>query len=167
MSDVLVIRTAEAEDINAIGYLAYQIWPTAYKDILNFEQLHYMLQYFYSPDALRDQMLKKHHTFLLAETEDEDPIGFASFSKVKEDVFKLHKLYVLPGLQNMNVGRSLLECVLEECTVDGAKKLQLNVNRNNKAISFYEKLGFKIVGEENVDIGNGHLQEDFVMEKEL
>src|SRR4030095_10352997 len=167
MSDVLVIRTAEAEDINAIGYLAYQIWPTAYKDILNFEQLHYMLQYFYSPESLRDQMLKKGHTFLLAETEDEEPIGFASFSKVQQDVYKLHKLYVLPGLQNMNVGRSLLECVLEECIVEGAKKLQLNVNRNNKAISFYEKLGFKIIKEENVDIGNGHVQEDYLMEKDL
>ena len=167
MSDVLVIRTAEAQDINAIGYLAYQIWPTAYKDILNFEQLHYMLQYFYSPESLRDQMLKKHHTFLVAETEDEDPIGFASFSRVEQDVFKLHKLYVLPGLQNMNVGRSLLECVLEECTVEGGKKLQLNVNRNNKAISFYEKLGFNIIKEENVDIGNGYIQEDFVMEKQL
>jgi ribosomal protein S18 acetylase RimI-like enzyme len=167
MSDVLVIRTAEADDINSIGYLAYQIWPAAYKDILNFEQLHYMLQYFYSPESLKDQMLKKHHTFLLAETEDEEPIGFASFSKIREGIFKLHKLYVLPGLQNMNVGRSLLECVLEECTVEGAEKLQLNVNRNNKAISFYEKLGFKIIGEEDVDIGNGHVQQDFIMEKQL
>src|SRR6476661_2656395 len=167
MSDVLVIRTAEAEDINTIGYLAYQIWPTAYKDILTFEQLHYMLQYFYSPEALRDQMLKSHHTFLLAETEEEDPVGFASFSKVRQDVFKLHKLYVLPGLQNMNVGRSLLECVLEEVGIEGGKRLQLNVNRNNKAISFYEKLGFKIIGEENVDIGNGVLQEDYVMEREI
>ena len=167
MSDVLVIRTADAEDINAIGYLAYQIWPGAYKEILNFEQLHYMLQYFYSPESLRDQMLKKQHTFLLAETEDEEPIGFASFSRVQPNVFKLHKLYVLPGLQNMNVGRSLLECVLEECTVEGGKKLQLNVNRNNKAISFYEKLGFKVIKEEDVDIGNGYVQEDFVMEKDI
>jgi ribosomal protein S18 acetylase RimI-like enzyme len=167
MSDVLVIRTAEAEDINSIGYLAYQIWPSAYKDILNFEQLHYMLQYFYSPEALRDQMLKKHHVFLLAETEDEEPIGFASFSQAQKGIFKLHKLYVLPGLQNMNVGRSLLECVLEECIVEGADKLQLNVNRNNKAVSFYEKLGFKIIKEEDVDIGNGYLQEDYVMEKNL
>lgn len=167
MSDVLVIRTAEPEDINSIGYLAYQIWPSAYKDILNFEQLHYMLQYFYSPESLRDQMLKQHHIFLLAETEEEEPIGFASFSKIQEGIFKLHKLYVLPGLQNMNVGRSLLECVLEECNAEGGQKLQLNVNRNNKAISFYEKLGFKIISEEDVDIGNGHIQEDYVMEKTL
>jgi ribosomal protein S18 acetylase RimI-like enzyme len=65
------------------------------------------------------------------------------------------------------VGRSLLECVLEEVGIEGGKILQLNVNRNNKAISFYEKLGFTIIGEENVDIGNGVIQEDYVMEKEI
>ncbi len=167
MSDVLVIRTADPEDLNTIGYLAYQVWPTAYKDILTFDQLHYMLQYFYSPQALKEQMLQKQHTFLIAETEEDQPVGFASFSKAGAGVFKLHKLYVLPGLQNMNVGKSLLECVLEECIESGGGKLLLNVNRNNKAKSFYEKLGFKIVGEENVDIGNGYLQEDFIMEKEL
>src|SRR2546421_11277830 len=167
MSDVLVIRTAEAGDINTIGFLAYQVWPAAYKDILTFDQLHYMLQYFYSPESLRDQMVKKQHTFLLAETEEEEPIGFASFSKIREGIFKLHKLYVLPGLQNMNVGKSLLECVMEECSVEGGTKLQLNVNRNNKAVSFYERLGFKIIDEENVDIGNGYIQEDYIMEKDL
>ena len=167
MSDVLVIRTAEADDLNTIGFLAYQVWPAAYKDILSFQQLHYMLQYFYSPESLSEQMLKMQHTFLLAETEEEEPVGFASFSKIKEGIFKLHKLYVLPGLQNMHVGRSLLECVIEECAVEGGKRLQLNVNRNNKAVSFYEKLGFKIVEEEDVDIGNGYKQEDYIMEKEI
>jgi len=167
MEDVLIIRTADADDINTIGYLAYQIWPTAYKDILTFEQLHYMLQYFYSPNSLRDQMLKKNHVFLIAETEDEHPIGFASYSKVSIDSFKLHKLYVLPGFQNLHVGKSLLECVIEEIIEAGGKKLLLNVNRNNKAISFYEKLEFRIIGKEDVDIGNGFVQEDYVMEKIL
>lgn len=167
MSDVLVIRTADAEDINTIGYLAYQIWPTAYKEILNFEELHYMLQYFYSPQSLRDQMLNKNHIFLLAETEEEQPIGFASFSQLSKGVFKLHKLYVLPGFQNLHVGRSMLECVIEECIDAGGNRLLLNVNRNNKALSFYEKLDFKITREEDVDLGNGVIQQDFVMERIL
>jgi ribosomal protein S18 acetylase RimI-like enzyme len=167
MSDVLVIRTADADDLNTIGYLAYQVWPTAYRDVLKFDELHYMLQHFYSPDALREQMLKKNHTFLLAETEEEVPVGFASFSQHSQGVFKLHKLYVLPGFQNLHVGRSLLECVIEECVDAGGEKLLLNVNRNNKALSFYEKLDFRIIEEEDVDIGNGYVQQDYIMEKLL
>ena len=36
---------------------------------------------------------------------------------------------------------------------------------NERAIRLYEKIGFKIVGNEDIDIGNGFLMQDFVMEK--
>ena len=43
----------------------------------------------------------------------------------------------------------------------------LNVNRFNKALSFYERMGFKVIDEVNIEIGNGYLMEDYVMEKQL
>lgn len=167
MSDVLLIRTAGIDDINAIGYLAYQVWPSAYKEILSFDDLHYMLQHFYSPAALREQMMVKQHTFLIAETEDEEPVGFAAYSEIEPGVFKLHKLYVLPATQGKSVGKSLLEVVEEECRESGGIKLVLNVNRFNKAKNFYQKQGFTITREEDVDLGNGVKQEDYVLEKSL
>lgn len=167
MSEVLMIRTAGLDDINAIGFLAYQVWPVTYKDILNFEQLHYMLQHFYSPDALKNQMVSKQHTFLIAEVEDDEPVGFASYSEIEKGTFKLHKLYVLPATQGRNIGRTLLEVVEEECREAGAKKMVINVNRYNKAKTFYERLGYKVIGEEDIDLGNGVKQEDLVLAKEL
>lgn len=167
MSDVLMIRTADIDDLNAIGYLAYQVWPATYKEILSFDELYYMLQHFYSPTALREQMMVKQHTFLIAETEEEEPVGFASYSQVEKGVFKLHKLYVLPSTQGKSVGKSLLEVVEEECKEAGGKKLLVNVNRFNKAKSFYEKHGFEIIKEEDIDLGEGVRQEDYVLEKSL
>lgn len=167
MSNVLTIRTANLDDLNTIGYLAYQVWPTAYKDILTFEQLHYMLQYFYSPASLKEQMVAKQHVFILAENDEEEPLGFASYSQIKKGIFKLHKLYILPATQGKNVGRTLMETVEENCRTLEGKKLLLNVNRFNKAKTFYEKLGYTVTGEEKVDIGNGFVQDDYVMEKDL
>lgn len=167
MSNVLTIRTAGLDDLNTIGYLAYQVWPTAYKDILTFEQLHYMLQFFYSPASLKEQMVSKQHAFIIAETEEEEPLGFASWSEIKKGVCKLHKLYILPATQGKHVGRTLLESVEENCREQRAEKLILNVNRFNKAKHFYEKMGYIIAGEEKVDIGNGFVQDDYVMEKRL
>jgi ribosomal protein S18 acetylase RimI-like enzyme len=43
----------------------------------------------------------------------------------------------------------------------------LNVNRYNKARFFYEKLGFVIMKEEDIDIGSGYYMIDYVMEKKL
>ena len=162
MEATLEIRIAEPEDIYTIGYLAQQIWPIAYREILTKQQLQYMLELLYSPDALKKQMAN-HHVFLLAER-DEDPVAFASYSLVSPLNYKLHKLYVLPYLQGKGVGKALVDFILEEIMPLGAKKLILNVNRHNQAKIFYEKLGFKVIGEEDVDIGNGYFMNDYVME---
>jgi ribosomal protein S18 acetylase RimI-like enzyme len=43
----------------------------------------------------------------------------------------------------------------------------VNVNRHNKALHFYEKYGFKIIREEDIDIGEGYFMNDYVMELKL
>jgi ribosomal protein S18 acetylase RimI-like enzyme len=45
--------------------------------------------------------------------------------------------------------------------------LFLNVNKYNSAIQFYHKIGFEIAKEEVIDIGNGFVMDDYVMEKQL
>ena len=165
MENELQIRLADSDDINTIGWLAQQIWPIAYKDILSQDQLEYMLQLIYSPDSLKVQMEKK-HLFVLAEL-DEEPVGFASYSETSNGLFKLHKLYVLPDLHGKGLGKALLDFVINEVSLLGAITLRLNMNRNNKAKSFYERNGFAIIGEEDVDIGNNYYMNDFVMEKSI
>jgi diamine N-acetyltransferase len=167
MENELDIRKAEFEDINTIGYLAYQIWPIAYKDILSLEQLQYMLNKLYSPAALRSQMTIDHHTFLLAEL-DEEPVGFASYSKTTEPgVFKLHKLYIHTQVKGKGLGKILLEAVISEVTALKGTVLRLNVNKQNTAKVFYDKQGFTTLKEEDIDIGNGYFMNDYVMEKKL
>jgi ribosomal protein S18 acetylase RimI-like enzyme len=45
--------------------------------------------------------------------------------------------------------------------------LTLQVNRFNKAVSFYRNLGFKIIDEQDFDIGNGYFMNDYVMQLDL
>ena len=60
-----------------------------------------------------------------------------------------------------------MDYIEEKLKHEKAAALRLNVNRHNKARHFYEKLGFGIIGEEDVDIGHGIYQMDYVMEKKL
>lgn len=165
MESELEIRMADMDDINTIGYLAQQIWPKAYGNILKPGQLEYMLNLIYSPDALRKQM-SGHHQFLIAEL-DSIPVGFASYSLIEKGVYKLHKLYVLPEVHGRGIGKGLLDFVSEEVLAKGARTLRLNMNRQNEAKKFYEKYGFRIIKEEDVDIGNNFFMNDYVMEKRL
>ena len=163
----IAIRFAEVDDINIIGFLAQQIWPYAYKDILSEDQLNYMMNLFYSPGSLQEQMIDKKHSFLIVE-ENEEPIGFASYSVTDQPgVYKIHKIYILTNQQGKGLGRLIINFIVGDIIESGALALQLNVNRHNKAKFFYEKLGFKVIREEDIDIGNNYFMNDYVMEKKL
>lgn len=169
MSEIFTIRRAGANDndidndINTIGYLAQQIWPDTYGKILSQEQLTYMLDLFYNPTALLRQMQEDKHQFIIVEQEEE-AIGFAAWGPAQPGMAKLHKLYVAPATQGKGLGRLMLDFIYNALREEGVSRLRLNVNRHNKAQRFYEKLGFAVIGEEDIDIGNGYYMNDFIME---
>lgn len=157
----LSIRKATPGDLQVIQDIAYKTWPAAYSSILTAEALNYMLDYFYSLNALQQQM-KDGQQFFIAVL-NREAIGFGSVSEIGPQVFKLNKLYVLPGIQKSGAGKALLHHAFAIAGSNNAKQLILNVNRNNPAKSFYERMGFSVLKEEDVDLGNGILQEDYVM----
>ena len=164
-SSLLSIRKATQHDLSIIQDIAYKTWPSAYSNILTPDSLNYMLGFFYSLDALKDQM-QKGQEFFIAEL-NEEPIGFASISRCDENTCKLNKLYVLPSVQKSGAGKALMDHVTELIRSYNATRFILNVNRNNPAKHFYERLGFTILKEEDVDLGNGVVQEDYVMIKHI
>jgi GNAT superfamily N-acetyltransferase len=95
------------------------------------------------------------------------PIGFASYSEIEPTIYKLHKLYIIPIHQGRGTGKFAINQIINDITPHGATALQLNVNRYNNARDFYEKLGFKIIRSEDIDIGNGYFMNDYIMEKEI
>ncbi len=50
---------------------------------------------------------------------------------------------------------------------NNVKMVELNVNRQNKAVDFYKNIGFKIIKEVDIPIGEGYFMNDYVMQKEL
>src|SRR6185437_8375848 len=164
---MIVIRRAEIEDMRAVHDLAYEIWPAAYGEILSRAQLDYMLVKMYSLTSLEHQFHVSKHSFIIVSA-DEIPVGFASYSLHENaDVYHLNKIYLRNDQQGKNLGKKMLDYVIEAIKKTGAKTLQLNVNRHNTAIHFYEKQGFKIIREEDIDIGEGFFMNDYIMERNL
>ena len=124
-----------------------------------------MLEMMYSESALKKQMEDKCQFIFVYE--DEEPVGFASYQEIKQATWKLHKIYVLMTQQGKGTGKFMIDHIIKEIQRQGATSLQLQVNRGNKAKSFYEKLGFYEIERINLDIGNGFFMNDYVMEKKL
>jgi ribosomal protein S18 acetylase RimI-like enzyme len=160
-----IVRLAEKRDLLTIQALAEKIWLPTYASILDSGQIDYMMKQIYSRESLMQQMHEHHHIFLILDYES-NPSGFASYSPhAAEASWKLQKIYVDPALQGKGLGKFLLEDVVARVKAAGGKALQLNVNRHNKARFFYEMLGFEVVKEVDIDIGNGYFMNDYVMEK--
>lgn len=159
------ITTANTHDVPLIQELTNQIWPATYLSILTQEQIDYMIAAMYNQEELARQ-INAGVTFLLLWDGDK-AIGFAAYDKAGAGLYKLHKIYLHPDYQGKGAGKFLINTVISNITVAGGQVLELNVNRYNKARYFYEKIGFEIYEEKDIDIGNGYWMNDFVMRKVL
>ena len=166
MNPDLKFRQISKDELGIVKRLADEIWPETYKNILSVQQIAYMMNLFYTVASLKEQMVSKKHRFIIAE-EGGRPVAFASFGKMKEGVYKLHKIYVHSLMQGKGIGRDMITWITEKLREENAESLELNVNRNNKAMEFYMKLGFHILREEDIDIGAGYFMNDYVMQKAL
>jgi diamine N-acetyltransferase len=162
----LHIQRATINDIKTIREITFKSWPQTYASILTASQIEYMLELMYSETELTKQIQQKDHSFIIV-YEKNMPLAFASFSEIAQAIWKLHKIYILPEMQGRGIGRFIIQYIIQEIIPTGATALQLNVNRQNTAKIFYEKMDFKIIRQEDIPIGNGYFMNDFIMEKQL
>jgi diamine N-acetyltransferase len=157
------IKIASAKDIPLIQQLTFAVWPKTYSTIISKAQIDYMLEMMYSTAALQKQIEEDGCTFIIV-YDNNEPVAFASYNETTTQTWKLNKIYILPSQQGKGMGKFIINYIIDAIKPQNAKALQLQVNRNNKAKSFYEKLGFAIIETADFDIGNGYMMNDYVME---
>lgn len=164
---MITFRKATSEDCELIHELASEAFPATYRNILSPEQLDYMMDWMYSIPNLHQQ-LRENHVYYLAYLDDK-PCGYVSVQPEGENLFHLQKIYVLPDFQGQGVGVALFRKAIEHirevhpepCT------MELNVNRQNRALQFYEHMGMHKVREGDFPIGNGYYMNDYIMGLEI
>jgi GNAT superfamily N-acetyltransferase len=161
------IRALKQDELSIVHEIAHATWPDTFKDILSQEQIQYMLNWMYDLKHLENQF-NQGHQFYVAELE-ENPVGFIGIEPnyPEKGLTKIHKIYILPNKQGNGIGKKLIEFVKKNAIQSDIEGLLLNVNRFNKAVDFYKAIGFRVLYEEDIDIGNGYLMEDYVMQLKL
>ena len=113
---------------------------------------------------LKKQMEEEGHVYFIAYKEGK-PCGYVSVQQQEKDIFHLQKIYVLPHFQGSHCGSFLFKEAIkyikeihpEPCL------MELNVNRNNKALQFYQHMGMRKLREGDFPIGNGYYMNDYIM----
>ena len=163
------IRKAGTEDIMCIHDMAEVVFRHTYRDILSSEQMEYMMDWMYSPANLFRQ-LEEGHVYYIAFRGDL-PCGYVSVQPdgVNEEgrlLFHLQKIYVMPTEQGTGSGRMLFEKAVAHIREQASGRpaaLELNVNRNNPSIGFYNHLGLRILRQGDFHIGHGFYMNDYIM----
>ena len=166
---MITVQKAEHKDLRTIHDMAQVVFRHTYKEILSPEQMEYMMELMYSMPNLEKQIEEGHHYYLAYH--EGQPCGYVSVQYEGTDtggieVFHLHKIYVMPEHQGKNAGITLFHTIMEHVRMASGSKparIELNVNKYNKAVGFYQHLGMRVLLEEDFPIGNGFYKTDYIM----
>lgn len=166
---MITLKKACLSDCHTIRQMAKIAFPATYAQILSNEQLTYMMEWMYSLPNLHKQITEDGHLYYIAWENDTIPVGYVSIQQEKEDLFHLQKIYILPGHQGKGIGRLLFKQAIHAIHLlhPSPCTMELNVNRHNQALHFYEKMGMRKVREGDFPIGNGYYMNDYIMAMRL
>lgn len=153
------------ENIIDVQELAKKIWKTTYLDIISQAQIDYMLNEMYHQDKIKQQINENHFWFLIQSNQQD--IGFTHFF-IQNDGLFLSKIYILENFQGNGIGKEVLNYIVAKTKELNLNKIVLRVNKNNKkAITAYQKFGFKITKEDILILTNEYVMDDYIMEKSI
>ena len=111
----------------------------------------------FTPGELEDEK----ENILIGAFEDEDILGCCMLVEENPKVIRLRQMAVLNNLQGKGVGSAILNFAENIARDRGYKILSMHARKN--AIGFYEKMGYKVSGEEFTEVTIPH----YLMEKNL
>lgn len=174
MSSLVHTKRAGLEDVETISALAKITFAETFGHY--FRDPNDLLAYFdrtFSEEKIRESIQKPDNVFWLGMFND-IAVGYAKLKLNSASPFvkgkntsQLQKIYVLKDFLSKKVGSKLQEEMLIEAKNRQSEAIWLSVlKENERAIQFYLKNEFEVVGEHDFQIGKEHFEFD-VMQKEL
>ena len=112
--------------------------------------------------SFNDAELKDEVNDILIGCFDDDHLeGCCLLTQAEPQVLRLRQMAVMSGLQGKGIGKILLQFAENIARDRGFKKIIMHARKS--ATGFYEKLGYKITGDEFEEVTIPH----YIMEKKL
>ena len=108
-----------------------------------------------------EELEKEKENMLIGAFDDDDILGCCKLVEQDPTTVRLRQMAVLNDLQGKGIGKALT-IFAENIARDHGYKI-MNMHARKNVVGFYEKMGYKVVGDEFIEITISH----YVMEKEL
>jgi len=108
-----------------------------------------------------EELEKEKDNLLVAAYEDDHMLGCCMLVEEDPETVRLRQMAVINDLQGKGIGSALMTFAENLARDRGYKRITMHARKN--AIGFYEKMGYKQIGDEFEEITIPH----YVMEKQL
>ena len=167
-SGTLVIRKAMSADAAALSAFGARTFSDAFGTDNTPSDMEAYLAKSFSPSMQLQEISDPASAITLAVDTGGLAEALAGYTHLVEDAepgsILLKRIYVDHGWQGSGLGGLLVEESRRECRRRGRRRLWLTVwERNLRAVTFYERAGFRISGQTTFQLGDD-VQTDFVME---
>lgn len=167
------IRYGTREDAFLLAGLGAKTFYDAFAKDNKPEDIESYLRQSFSVEIQHQELSDPGNVFLIAENGD-TAIGYAQLVMDSKDSaitvtkpVELRRIYVLHEYVGQGIGKELMAACIREARERGRNGIWLGVwEKNQRAIEFYEKWGFRQVGVHRFLLGSDP-QNDFIMELEL
>ncbi|HNU88437.1 MAG TPA: GNAT family N-acetyltransferase [Ferruginibacter sp.] len=108
-----------------------------------------------------DELAKEKDDILIGAFDDDEMLACCLMTKMDNQRLRLRQMAVQNNLQGKGIGASMMNFAETVARDKGYKKLSMHARKT--ALGFYEKLGYRVVGDEFTEVTIPH----FIMEKDL
>ena len=109
----------------------------------------------------KEELDREHEDILIGAFDEDVMLGCCVLSKIDNKTLRLRQMAVNNNLQGKGIGESIISFTEIIARDKGYKKIIMHAR--NTAIGFYEKFGYKIKGDEFMEVNIPH----HIMEKEI
>jgi len=173
MKTTLSIRMATAADAEMLTELAWRTFHDAFAPMNSPENMEAYMSENFTLQKISAQIADQRADFLIAEIEA-TPVAFAKLydGQVPDCVggvapIELERFYVDRQFHGQGIAQTLMQACFDRARQSGHGTIYLGVWENNhRAIAFYRKCGFDVVGSHAFQLGD-EAQNDLLMEIRL
>jgi diamine N-acetyltransferase len=170
---MITIRTAISEDYQLLADLGRRAFYEAFGDNSAPEDMQAYLDLSFNPERIKIQLSDPSCTYFIGSYSGE-PVGYAKIVKDycppqlnDTTCVQLERIYALKAYIGKKVGKTLMEECMNFAKQNNYKHMWLGVwQENHKAIEFYKRWGFKVIGIKQFVIGK-EVNDDYVMAAEI
>ncbi|GMK47865.1 spermidine/spermine N(1)-acetyltransferase [Paenibacillus glycanilyticus] len=169
----VTINRCGREDLPLLQRISIETFNDTFKDQNSPEQMQAYLERAFNTEKLEEELSNPSSEFYLIFC-DEEAAGYlkvnaddAQTEAMGGEALEIERIYIRSGFQRKGLGKHLFDKALEIAIGHGKKKLWLGVwEKNENAITFYEKAGFVRTGAHSFYMGDEE-QIDYIMSKTL